>query len=82
MTDQINEWADGLVLTLEDFADYGVEKLDDVYGELVLNVLQAMADEDEVELGQKRETGPNSFHLEGEEFTWSVDDEGILVEGV
>ncbi len=80
----VSDWLDGVMLPLSDFESYGCDDLTAVYGELVLNVVMTMAGEDDIDIESKRETGSNSFHINGDLFTWSIDESeeepSILIE--
>lgn len=65
-------WADGLMLTAEQL---GVDDLEKVYGEQVLNKVGDMANEDGIKWESCRE-GPNStFHFDGDVYQWRIEEE-------
>lgn len=66
-------WADGLILTAEQFE---VDDLEKVYGEKVLNKIGDLATEDSIKWESCREVSDNSFHFDGDVYEWGLDEEG------
>ena len=76
----ITEFADGLVLTADDF-DGEAPTEQDV--EVIINKIIELAEADGVKLEEGgRDMGSQSFHIDGEVFTYSEDDEDLLIEAV
>lgn len=76
----ITEFADGLVLTADDF-DGEAPTEQDV--EVIINKVMELAEADGVKLeGGGRDMGSQSFHIAGEVFTYTEDGDDLLIEAL
>ena len=78
MTVSILEFADGLVLTSDDFDGIAVDELE---AETIISKVQELAEADGVKLEDGgTSTGDGEFHIDGTLFTFTVEDEEVLIE--
>ena len=77
---------DGLTFSSTDWIQYGFNDLDELMTEDVINICFGILDDDGYEANQGRatDTDINTFHIDGNEFLWSVDEsnDSILIEAV
>ena len=74
----ILEFADGLVLTDEDFEGIAVDELE---AETIISKVQELAEAEGVKLEDGgTSTGDGEFHIDGTMFTYTVDDGEVLIE--
>ena len=69
---------DGIVLTADDFEDG--EWPDEMTPEAVMIALEDVFENELPEIGSHNRTGGDSFHLNGAEFTFEVDEDEVTVE--